>query len=513
VYSRKWRRQDPQTDIFHDLLEKDRTRPTILFLWDQLFEAEWECERIEEHYLAEIERLKKKIENLETSFLKDSHNSHKPPSTDAFAKPRRTRSLRERSGLKPGGQSGHPGHHLAQEPDPNETRIHPVYECGRCGTRLKTLPLTQYETRQVIDIRDGTKWIVEHRAEMKICPNCDSMNHGGFPPEARAYVCYGPELRRIALYLSCYQLIPHARACEMLTHLYGLTLKPGSVHRFAIEASRELKSWENKAKSQIIGAPVAHFDETGIKYNGDLNWIHAAATSDTTVFVPHEKRGPEAMSSAGILTHFKGWAVHDGWRAYFNYQSEPQPHALCNVHHLRELTFIEETEKRAKWATKMKALLKHTLHHIHRRRAQGLALRPRWIRYMEQRFDKVLRSGYRCYGKSMPRIPRPPSTGPHTKRAQGEKLLNRLHYYREETLAFLKHPGVPFSNNLVERDIRMFKVKQKISGCFRSFGGAKAFCRVRSFLSTAIKRSQNPFHALAEVFPPVTPSGILISSA
>lgn len=513
MYSRKWRRQDPETDIFYDLLEKDRTRPTILFLWHQLFDAEWECERIEAHYLAEIEKLKKQVADLESSFIKDSHNSHKPPSTDALSKPKRTRSLRERSGLKPGGQPGHSGHHLAQESDPNETRIHPVHQCGRCGTRLKTVPLAQYEVRQVIEIQNGKKWIIEHRAEMKICPKCDSMNHGGFPPEARAYVCYGPELRRIALYLVCYQLIPHHRACEMLTHLYGLTLKPGSIHRFAIEASRGLKSWENETKSEIIQSPVAHFDETGIRYNGTLYWLHAASTEQSAVFVPHEKRGWEAMSSIGILTNFRGRAVHDGWRPYFSDQSPAQFHSLCNVHHLRELTFVEETEKRASWATRMKRLLKHALHHLHRRQAQGLAPLPRWIRSIERKFNLCLCSGYRSYGKSMPKIPRVPSTGPHTKRATGEKLLHRLHYYREETLAFLKHPGVPFSNNLVEQDIRMFKVKQKISGCFRSFGGAKAFCRVRSFLATKVKRSQNPFHALTAVFPPITPSGILLSSA
>ena len=208
------------------------------------------------------------------------------------------------------------------------------------------------------------------------------------------------------------------------------------------------------------------------------------------------------MSAIGILPDFKGWAIHDGWWPYFNFQSLSQPHALCNAHHLRELTFVEEIEK-AKWARDMKNFLQHSVRHLHRCKRKGQAIRPQWIGSREKDYDRILRRGYRFYGKSMPRHCFAPREGPKDKRDAGHNLLRRLHYYREETLAFLKHPCVPFTNNQAERDIRMAKVKQKISGCFRSFGGAKAFCRVRSFLSTSLKQAKNPFQALQDFYPPI----------
>lgn len=499
MYPRKWIRRDPDTDIFHRLLGNERTRPTILFLWDQLFDAEAECYRIEEYYLGEIEKAQKRVADLESRFLKDSHNSSKPPSSDFPEKLKRARSLRESSGLNPGAQPGHPGHALTQVPDPDETRIHPAHTCARCGARLKPLPLLQHEVRQVIDLKNGRKWIIEHRAEMKRCPKCDSINHGGFPPEAKAYVCYGPEVRRIALYLLCYQMLPHARICELFLHLFGLRLQAGSIHRFTVESSKRLKGWENETKKALIQSEVLHADETGVRCEGGSLWLHETGSDSHTLLVPHPKRGSEAMSAIGILPEFKGWVVHDGWVPYFNYQSLSQPHALCNAHHLRELTFVWELEK-APWAMAMKEFLQQSLRHLHRCESLERKIQPRWIRSREKKYDRILRRGYRFYGKTMPKHPVPARAGPQIKREVGHKLLCRLHFYRDEALAFLMHPGVPFTNNLAERDLRMSKVKRKISGCFRSFGGAKAFCRIRSFLSTAIKQGRSPFEELANIF-------------
>ena len=353
--------------------------------------------------------------------------------------------------------------------------------------------------QQVIDLKEGKPFSTEYRAEMKLCPSCGSMNHGGFPEEARAYVCYGPEVKRVAVYFMAYQLIPALRVCEIFRDLHGLKISEGSLHRFAVQASQRLKSWENKIRRTLISSPVLHFDETGIRSQGKTQWVHVTGSEKATLYVLHEKRGLEAIEEIGILAEFKGIAVHDGYSAYWRFNSSGPSHALCNAHHLRELTFIEEAENEI-WATRMKECLLDAWRHWRRRKEKGRLPTQTYLRRIECRYLSILRQGYRAYGEHLPKHPHPPRSGAQQKRDSGHNLLRRLHFYQHETLAFLSHPLVPFTNNRAEQDLRMTKVKQKISGCFRSFGGAKAFFRVRSFISTHQKQGLNPFEALGRVF-------------
>jgi transposase len=285
------------------------------------------------------------------------------------------------------------------------------------------------------------------------------------------------------------------RTRELFEHLYGLRVSTGTLNQWIVSTSKRLKNWENETKRSIINAPVAHFDETGVRVAGSVEWIHVASTLTDTLLVPHDKRGSEATDAIGVLPDFRGTAVHDGWMTYFNYENVS--HSLCNVHHLRELTLIEELEEEP-WATQMKELFKHALHYVHRKQNENKKITVPWIRSIERKYELILKKGYRAYKRHCPKNPLKPRTGIQERRDPGHNLLQRLHYYQKETLAFLSGE-IPFSNNQAERDLRMAKVKQKISTSFRSFGGAKGFYRIRSFLSTRLKQGANPFIALSEV--------------
>ena len=507
-----WSFEYPDIDLFCQWMEKPRSRRFMDWMLEQFNHAQCELYRMEEHYLRETERLCERVRELEARFIEDSHNSSKPPSSDGLKKPAariaRTRSLREKSETPSGAQSGHEPHFLKLEESPDRVVTTPVHKCARCGRKLSLSELIQHEVRQVIDLHQGKRWVVEFRAEMKLCPGCGSMNHGGFPPEAKAYACYGPEVKRVALYFMVYQFIPPLRVCEIFKDLYDLRIGEGTIHRFAIQASQSLKDWENEAKSALIHSEVAHFDETGMRCEGRTQWLHVAGSGSETLYFVHEKRGTEAVSAMGVLSDFHGVAVHDGWIVYWKYQQPGISHALCNAHHLRELNFVYELEQ-APWALRMKELLQEALHGLHmRQQKRGKKPYIRFTASIEARYDQILKAGYRTYRQRMPKHPQAPRAGPKEKKDAGHNLLHRLHFYKKETLAFLSNPAVPFTNTLAERDIRMAKLKQKISGCFRSRGGAKAFCRVRSFLSTCRKQGMNAYLALAELYAPIDYSAL-----
>jgi transposase len=306
---------------------------------------------------------------------------------------------------------------------------------------------------------------------------------------------YGPRLEALALYLLNQQLIPYERASELFSDLFGVKCSPGTLVAMNERAFEKLGTVSTAIATGISDAFIAHFDESGIRVNGSLNWLHSASTKTLTYYDIHEKRGLVAMNAIGILPAFHGRAIHDHWFSYFDYTDIS--HGLCNAHHLRELIFIAEEEKE-KWAGEMKVLLLKIHDAVEASKKQGeIKLSRQRQNAFRDEYHQVLRRGFGYHRRLSPLL----STGGRGRKAQrpGKNLLDRLKEKEEETLAFMVDFNVPFTNNLAERDIRMCKLKQKISGCFRSFQGAKIFCRIRSYISTARKQGWNMLEALERV--------------
>ncbi len=299
-----------------------------------------------------ITKLSERLKVLEEQMSKNSHNSHLPPSSDRFV--RQPKSLRKKSGKKPGGQPGHRGHSLMWSQTPDEVIVHVLASCQHCQCDLQTVRASSYERRQVVDVPPVHLIVAEHQAECKRCPTCSRLTCASFPPGVRVRVQYGPRVGATAVYLVEQQLLPWARACEVLADLLGTPMSEGTLCRLIEQCAQNLREVEEKLKAALISASVLHQDETGLYVKGSRRWLHVACTPTLTHYGVHAKRGREALDAIGILPAFAGTSVHDGWRSYFLYDT--CSHALCNVHHLRELVFIAE-EYQQEWAASMKKLL------------------------------------------------------------------------------------------------------------------------------------------------------------
>lgn len=413
----------------------------------------------------------------------NSTNSSLPPSQD----PHRQRGSKGKGAARqrrPGGQPGHEGATL--QPDPHPDRIEPI------AIDCRTLPAGRYkpagyEARQVIDI-EIHKHVTEYRAEI-LEDERGRQFVAPFPEGVTRPVQYGNTVKAQAVYLSQWQLLPYERVGDHFSSQCGLPLSPGSVFNFNREAFGLLERFEAIAVQQLIRQPVLHADETGINLNGKLGWLHNLSNAEWTLFFVHERRGAEAMLAMGVLPHFHGRLCHDHWKAYFQFDCL---HSLCNAHHLRELKRAQEEGQR--WAPRMHALLL-TINEATRR--AGGCLSERQAQRFSRRYHAILDAADReC----------PPPTGNRIgkrrplARTKARNLLERLRLYETETLRFMTDPQVPFTNNQGENDLRMTKVQQKISGCFRSSEGAKIFCRVRSYLSTCRKHDLGATEALKLLF-------------
>jgi transposase len=311
-----------------------------------------------EHLRQENKQLKERVAQLEAlvqklqeQIAKDSQNSSKPPSSDGFK--RRTRSLRQRSGKKPGGQPGHQGHHLPRVEQADEVMVYPVAECAHCGQDLQDQPAVLPESRQVFDVPPQRLWVVEHRVEEKRCGQCAKLTRAAFPAGVRAPAQYGPALAGLAVYLVEGQCVPFARAAQLLREWFGVQLSAGSLPSFLKRCHQQLALFEEQLKQALTKVEVLHQDETGMRVKQSIHWVHVASTSQLTHLGAQLLRGWKGMQAIGIAKEFHGTSVHDGLRSYWSLDCQ---HALCNAHHLRELTFLEEELKQA-WAAEMKALL------------------------------------------------------------------------------------------------------------------------------------------------------------
>jgi transposase len=437
----------------------------------------------------ELSRLKQDVQALQERLKKDSHNSHLPPSSDRFQ--RGPRSLRKKSGKKAGGQAGHRGTTLHLSETPDEVIVHAVERCEACQQDLREVASQAVERRQVVDLPPKRLVIREHRAERKVCPACQQVTQAAFPQEVRAPVQYGPAFAAVAVYLVQQQLLPYERACEVMQDLLGPTMSVGTLQALVQRCAEQLGPVEEQIKAALRRVEVLHQDETGLYVARKRYWLHVSATQQLTHYQVHAKRGKEALDEIGILADFQGVSVHDGWQSYWQYGCE---HALCNVHHLRELTFLSEEQQQV-WAEQMITLLLDIKAAVEQARAEGRrSLHPLEVQDWKTQYTALLEEGYQA------NPPDPPSISKKGRRKQSpaRNLLDRLCTHQDAVLAFLDNFAVPFDNSLAERDIRMVKVQQKISGCFRALRGAEAFCRIRGYLSTLRKQGLPVLTALEQ---------------
>ena len=440
---------------------------------------------------SELSKQQDRIKALEDQLSKDSHNSHKPPSSDLPKKLHRTKSLRKSTGKKRGGQVGHKGVTLKMVPQADHIILHQVTCCKSCKRSLKKAKVLEYEKRQVFDLPKLEFEVTEHQAEVKECPGCEKLNCATFPDHVSNVVQYGQRIKTLAVYLKNYQLLPYARTSEFFKDLFSQPVSVGTLVNFNQECFDALADYNQAVKEKLTASKVACFDETSLKVNGQRNWLHSTSTADLTFYQRHQKRGQEAMNAIGILPNFNGRAVHDFLGAYLKYDCM---HGLCNVHHLRDLTFIYEQHDQ-KWAQKMIDLLIETKNKVEQNKKW---LNQKTLAACRRRYRNILKKG--LLENPAPETSLQPKKRGRKKKTKSLNLLERFAQYSEEILAFAFDFNVPFDNNLAERDLRMMKVQQKISGAFRSNDGADSFCRIRGYISTNRKQGINVLQAIHNDF-------------
>ena len=435
-----------------------------------------------QHQAQQIELLKAqnaalqaRVEKLEGQLAKNSSNSSKPPSSDGLKKPA-PKSRRAKGKRQSGGQPGHQGETLKLVANPDEVIVHPVRACGHCQQDLAAVVPERFVKRQVFDMPPMRLQVTEHQAEVKQCPGCGRWSRADFPDGVQAPTQYGPNVLAQAVYLHSYHLLPLARIREWFQDCVGQGPGEGSIQRALMQMADAVAPALDVIYEGLTRSAVVQCDETGLRITSGLRWLHTVSTPALTYYTVHRKRGDEALLDAGVLPNCQGWAMHDGFKPYFGF--ETVRHALCNAHHLRELQFAVE-QYQAAWAEQMHALL---LEMKHQREAHDLSAET--IGQLEIRYDALVDAGLTAF----PLQPRPPNPRGRWAQHPVTNLLLRLRDHRDAVLAFLHHPEVPFDNNLAERDLRMMKVKQKISGCFRSWDGAECFVAIRTYLSTARKQ-------------------------
>jgi transposase len=443
----------------------------------------------------QVEALGALVQELQGRLAKDSHNSGKPPSSDGLG--RKSRSLRKKSGKKAGGQLGHRGETLRLVRAPDEVVEHRPASCSSCQLPLsEEAAVVLRERRQVQDLPAVRLQITEHQALHVRCPACAQISVGVFPAEAPSRAQYGPRLRALTVYLVEQQLLPYARAGQLLADLFGAHVSLGALVRWVGQAAETLRPVEAQIRAALGQAPVLHSDETGVRRGGKLAWAHVTSTVRLTHYAIHPKRGREALDAIGILPDFHGVSVHDGWGGYGVYTACRQ--ALCNVHHLRELTFLDEQYHQA-WASEMKALLREMKVATDQARTGGHVRLPSAERSdFVARYHALLVSGLAA--NPPPDQPRRPGQRGRLPQSPARNLLQRLLLQQDQVLAFLDDLAIPFDNNQAERDLRGLKIQQKVSGCFRSDRGADAYATIRGYLATLRKQGQALLAALTSVF-------------
>lgn len=440
--------------------------------------------------LDKISELIERVKELEGQKNKDSHNSHIPPSKGIV---KVVKNLREKTGRKQGGQKGHKGTTLEMVSVPDEIKIYQVSICGHCGKNIEDIKVDNYEKRQEFDLPKIAMKVTEHRVELKTC-TCGHLNKQEFPETIKGPVQYGVGIQAMCANLGNFQFMSYDRISEFMKDLTGYKINESTIYKQNQILYDRLELFENKTKEQIKESKISHHDESGIYSQGDRIWLHSSSTENVTHYGVDLERGKAATDRIGILPNKTGKIIHDNWAMYFMYTN--CDHGLCNVHHLRELTWFEE-EENAFWASQMKRLLLDAKKQVELSQEQGkVNLDTLKIEAIEKQYNEIIETGI----KSIPIQKAAVKKRGKKKKPKQLNFLERFVKHKASVLGFIYDFDVPFDNNLAERDIRMVKVKQKVSGTFRSLDGAKYFARIRSYISTVRKNKRNVFDEIRLAF-------------
>ncbi len=432
----------------------------------------------------ENKELRAEVKRLNEIINKDSTNSSKPPSTDNGFKDKEKGKKTKSPNKKRGGQTGSIGTNLKKVSNPDHIEILEINSCQNCNHSLVDVNSKLTGTKQEFDIPKIKIEVKEYQQHSKICPCCNSINKPKFPAHLKSYVQYGDNIKIFIAYLNTYQMLPYDRISELIEDFTTHKLSNGTIYNILNSFYDKLEPFENDIKKLLLKSNVLHLDETGNRVKNKLHWTHTISTSIATYYMIHQKRGKEAMDEMAILPIFEGIAVHDHWKPYNKYNCT---HSFCNAHHLRELNGVTQNED-VRWASDMHSLLTNMNNYIYKLKDNN-KLNPSKgkLQQFYQQYDNICQSALKFYSP-----PSNPSTSKRKpKQSKGKNLLDRLVTYKNETLRFFTNLEVPFTNNLAERDLRMIKVKEKISGCFASFKGAQIFNRIRGYISTLKKNNKS----------------------
>jgi len=440
--------------------------------------------RIIEAQAAEIRRLTGRVAELEARLARNSSNSSKPPSSDGLAKPE-PKSLRRRTGRRPGGQAGHQGRALRQVADPDEVVRHEPAGCRCCGRSLAGRPVRFVERRQQFDIPPISVRVTEHQLIERQC-RCGAATRAQAPAGVGAPVQYGPRIAALVVYLYVGQFLSKQRTAQALAELFGTPISAGTVAALTARAAGGLDDFLADVRERLVDSPVVGFDETGLRVEGKLHWVHCARTEQFTLLVCHPRRGRAGIEALGVLPRFAGVAIHDAWAPYETYPDVQ--HQLCCAHVQRELQAVADATPAGAWCWAEQA-------------ADALVTMQRLVGEAIESGRQTLQAA--ALATEVSRYRSAAQIGINSTTARSDPLMKkhnalarRLINRQDDYLRFSTDWQVTADNNGSERDIRMIKLRQKVSGCLRTLTGATQFCAIRSYLATAAKHSMHFFDAL-----------------
>lgn len=459
---------------------------------ERVAQLEEENARLREQLVQRDERiaaLEARLADLEERVRRTPRNSSMPPSAEGFSKPPvPNRAQRRAEKRRQGKQPGDEGRHLAQVNDPTVIVVHEPVTCPDCGADLSSAEVAGVEVRQVFEL-EVRRCVTEHRMEVRRC-SCGCEVKAEAPKEATAPACYGPGIRALACYLAVFQHIPYDRMAQFFADVLGLPVSTGALVQMVNEGGGRLGFFSDVVRDLLKEAPAVHFDETGARVTGRLHWVHVASNALVALIECHERRGTVAMDAMGVIEKMTGVAVHDGWKPYRAYDVV---HALCNAHHLREFDNIGVVWDQG-WANEIIDLLVEARDAVEKAKADGKdRLDASVLHSIRVRYGTLVQKGWAANP-----APEVGKRSGYTKKAAN--LLIRFDGQRHDVLRFTTDFNVGFTNNQAERDVQMVKVQQKISGSWRSIEGARAYCAIRSYISTMKKQNADVLDGLRQLF-------------